>query len=121
MISNKPLTYSDIIRKKYCYTLANNFYMTQEILDEIYDFLSSDSSNYVSTTSTIITLYNKDNSIYKTIPANAKNTLFDSIKIDNKNIVIIPHYNPSSSGSSGGGSSNNNNNNNTNNNNNNNN
>lgn len=109
-----PKTYNEVIRKKRCYDLATYFDVTNEILVEIYNFLSASKDNKISTTQNMISFYTGKN-LVKSIAVEPKTSSFDGITLSNNNFIVIPHYTPSDT-SSGGSSSNNNNNNNNNNN-----
>ena len=111
-----PKTYNEVIRKKRCYDLAKYFEVSNEILVEIYNFLSISKDNRISTTQNIISFYTGKNLI-KSISVKSKTSSFDGITLSNNTFTVIPHY--TSDISSSGGSSSNNNNNNKNNNNNN--
>ena len=108
-----PKTYNEVIRKKRCYDLAKYYIISDEILVEIYNFLSSGDDCRMSATRNFIALYRGKN-MEKSIPVTPKLSSFDGINLSNSDFVIIPHY-TSSSGGFGGSSSNNNNNNNNNN------
>ena len=117
MIDKKPKTYNEIIRLKKCYTLSNYFLdVTENMFNEIYDFLSLDSKNTIVANRENIFLVDTNNKVVKTFKVTSKNSSFDQININDDKFSVTPHYDPSSSYSSGGSSSNNNNNNNNNNN-----
>ena len=105
-----PKTYNEVIRKKRCYDLTKYYIISDEILVEIYNFLSSGNDCRISATRNLIALYRGKN-MEKSIPVTPKLSSFDGINLSNSDFIIIPHY-TSSSGGSGGSSSNNNNNNN---------
>lgn len=117
MIDKKPKTYNEIIRLKKCYTLADYYIdVTENMFNEIYDFLNQDSKNTIVANRENIFLVDSNSKIVKTFKATPKNSSFDQININDDKFSVTPHYDPSSSSSSGGSSSNNNNNNNNNNN-----
>lgn len=116
MIDKKPKTYNEIIRLKKCYTLANYYTnITENMFNEIYDFLGENSANSIVANRTVLSFVDEIGKVVKTFSVVPKNTSFDKIDIDNDRFSVTPHYDPSSS--SWGGSSGNNNNNNNNNNN----
>lgn len=116
MIDRKPKTYNEVIRLKKCYTLANYYTnITENIFNEIYDFLGETPENTVVANRTILSLVAADGKVVKTFTVTPKDTSFDKINIDDRGVSVTPHYDPSSSSSWSGSSGNNNNNNNNNN------
>lgn len=117
MIDKKPKNYNEIVRLKKCYTLTKYFSnITENIFNEIYDFLGQSPDNTIVANQEVLSFVDSTTKVIKTIPLTPINNSFDSIKINNSGVSVVPHYEPSSSWSSGGSSSNNNNNNNNNNN-----
>ena len=48
MIDKKPKTYNEIVRLKKCYTLANYYSnITENMFNEIYDFLAESEDNSI--------------------------------------------------------------------------
>ena len=116
MIDKKPKNYNEIVRLKKCYMLTKYFSnITENIFNEIYDFLGQSPDNTIVANQKILSFVDSTTKVVKTIPLIPINNSFDSIKINNSGVSIVPHYEPSSYSSSGGSSSNNNNNNNNNN------
>lgn len=116
MIDKKPKTYNEIVRLKKCYTLTNYFSnITENIFNEIYDFLGQSEENVVVANQQVLSFVDATTKVIKTIPLIPKNNSFDVIRMDKSGVSVTPHYESSSSYSSGGSSSNNNNNNNNNN------
>jgi DNA polymerase III alpha subunit (gram-positive type) len=117
MIEKKPKTYNEIIRLKKCYTLSNYYTnITENMFNEMYDFLSKSPDNIVVANRSSLSLVDEKLKVIKTYQVNPKTESFDKVTINDRGVSVVPHYNPSSSSSSGGSSSNNNNNNNNNNN-----
>ncbi|MBP3460980.1 MAG: hypothetical protein J6K21_01025, partial [Bacilli bacterium] len=112
MINRQAKTYNEIIRKKRCYELTKYFYITDEEINEIYDFLSESKENEIRTSNKYINFV-KGSNVIKTKEANARINSFDAIVLSSTLFRITPHYtSSSSSGGFSGSSSNNNNNNN---------
>lgn len=112
MIDKKPKTYNEIVRLKKCYTLANYYAnITENMFNEIYNFLAESENNSVVANQNILSLVDDAGKIVKTFSVIPKNTSFDRINIDNRGVSVTPHYDSRSS-SWGGSSGNNNNNNN---------
>ena len=110
-----PKTYNEVIRKKRCYDLAKYYFVSNEQLVEIYNFLSENAKNRISAGKSMIAFYDENGKMVKNISARPRLSSFDGINMSNSGFVVIQHY--TSSGSSSGGSSSNNNNKNNNNNN----
>ena len=56
-----PKTYNEVIRKKRCYDLTKYYIISDEILVEIYNFLSSGNDCRISATRNLIALYRGKN------------------------------------------------------------
>ena len=113
MIDIKPKTYNEAVRLKKCYTIANYYSnITENVFNEIYEFLGESDKNSIVASRSILSFVNDAGKVIKTLTVIPKDNSFDGISIDKKSITIVPHYEPSSSSSSGGSSGNNNNNNN---------
>ena len=116
MINIKPKTYNEIVRMKKCYTLTQYFSnITENIFNEIYNFLGASPDNTVVANQNLLSFVDGTNQVIKTFPLTSNSSTFDKIKLDKSGLTITPHYSPSSSSSWSGSSSNNNNNNNNNN------
>ena len=116
MIDKKPKTYNEIVRLKKCYTLANYYSnITENMFNEIYDFLAESEDNSIVANQNILSFVDGTGKVVKTFSIVPKNTSFDRIDISDRGFSVTPHYDPSSSSSWGGSSGNNNNNNNNNN------
>ena len=122
-MNKEPETYEELIRQKRCYDLTKHYKITEQGLEQIYEFLKNNPKGKVAGDKTKICLSN-GLKVITVITAMCFDSSIDGIVMTNDSFRIIPHYVPSSSysswGSSGGFSSNNNNNKNNNNNNNNN-
>lgn len=117
MIDKKPKTYNEIVRLKKCYTLANYYSnITENMFNEIYDFLTESEDNSIVANQDILALVDGFGKVVKTFSVLPKNTSFDRIDVSDRGVSVIPHYDSRSSSSWGGSSGNNNNNNNNNNN-----
>lgn len=117
MIDKKPKTYNEIVRLKKCYTLANYYSnITENMFNEIYDFLAESENNSIVANQNILSFVDGTGKVIKTFSIVPKNTSFDRIDISDRGVSVTTHYDPSSSSSWGGSSGNNNNNNNNNNN-----
>ena len=118
-MDKEPETYEELIRKKRCIDLLNDYELSKEELEKIYNFLKDNPKGTITGNDTTLSLkkWGQDPEV---INAKCINSSIDGVKVSDSRYVIIPHYVPSSSGgySSGGSSSNNNNHNNNNNNNN---
>lgn len=117
-MNNEPVSYEELIRKKRCIEMTKYYYLTQDDLNTIYDFLSNNRNGEVIGGKGIISfvINKKTQSV---LPAKQQSLLIDGVILTNSKFSVIRHYDSSSgysSSSSGGGSSNNNNNNNNNNN-----
>ena len=116
MIDRKPKTYNEIVRLKKCYTLANYYSnITENMFNEIYDFLAESENNLIVANQNILSFVDGTGKVVKTFSIVSKNTSFDRIDISDKGFSITPHYDSSSSswgGTSGNKNNNNNNNNN---------
>lgn len=116
MIDKQPKTYNEIIRLKKCYTLANYYSnITENMFNEIYDFLGESPDNSIVANQTILSFVDENGKVIKTFSIIPKDTSFDRINIDDKGVSVTPHYDSSSSSWSGSSGNNNNNNNNNNN------
>ncbi|MBP3502241.1 MAG: hypothetical protein J6K42_02020, partial [Clostridia bacterium] len=102
-----PKTYNEVIRKKRCYDLAKYYFVSDEILVEIYNFLSASKENKICANRNMISFYSEGKMV-KSIAVTPKTSSFDGVNLSASTFTIIPHY-TSSSGGSGGSSSNNNN------------
>ena len=117
MIDKKPKSYNEIIRLKKCYTLTQYFSnITENIFNEVYDFLSQSPNNSIVANQQILSFVDENLKVIKTFSVIPINDSFDRIEIDDSDVSVTPNYESSSYHSSGGSSSNNNNNNNNNNN-----
>ena len=116
MINIKPKTYNEIVRMKKCYILTQYFSnITEDVFNEIYNFLGENSANTIIANQNVLSFVNAATQVVKSIALVPKNSSFDSIKINQSGISVVPHYSSSTSSSWEGSSSNNNNNNNNNN------
>ena len=112
MIEKKPKTYNEIIRLKKCYTLANYYSdITENMFNEIYDFLAESEANTIVANQNILSLVDGAGKVVKAFSVSATTKSFDRMEISNRGFSVTPHYDSSSS-SWGGSSGNNNNNNN---------
>ena len=119
MINIKPKTYNEIVRMKKCYILTQYFSnITEDVFNEIYNFLGENSANTIIANQNVLSFVNAATQVVKSIALVPKNSSFDSIKINQSGVSVVPHYSSSTSSSWEGSSSNNNNNDNNNNNNN---
>ena len=110
MNKQKPKTYNEIVRMKKCQTLANYYSnITENMFNEVYNFLAADNNNSAVANRTVLSLVDAKGTVTKTFPLVLKNSAIDGLKIGSGGISVIDHYTPSSGGSSGGSSSNNNN------------
>ncbi len=114
MLSKQPETYNELIRAKSCYRLADYFRLTEEQINHIYEFLSQNQDNHLSSTKDMITLY-RYGAIAENIPVRPATDAFDSVSINNNQIQVLSPYANDNFSSNSGSSSNNNNNNNNNN------
>lgn len=115
MIDKKPKTYNEIVILKKCCTLINYYSnITENMFNEIYDFLAESKNNSIASTQNILALVDGAGKVVKTFSVVSKNTSFDRIDVSNRGVSVTPHYDSSSSSSWGGSSGNNNNNNNNN-------
>ena len=116
MINKNPKTYNEIIRMKKCYELTKYYTnVTENMFNEIYDFLGLSPMNTVIANQNVLSLVDEHSKIVKTYNMAPKNLSFDNIKVSNSGITVVPHYEPHSYSSYSSSSSNNNNNNNNNN------
>ena len=123
MLKKNPETYNEIVHYKKMMDLVKYYQLSEEVLNEISDFILADSKNSVECSETRMYL-KQGNNVYKTFNITLLDKTIDGLILSLSSLVIIPHYSysssrsgsSSSSSSSGGGSSNNNNNNNNNNN-----
>ena len=120
-MNKEPETYEELIRRKRCINLTKYYELTQDDLNEIYNFLETHKDGYTKCGSnTILFMINGNSTPIKVINTKCIDATIDGIVMSDSIFNIIPHYVPTSySGYSGGSSSNNNNNNNNHNNNNN--
>ncbi|MCQ2252575.1 MAG: hypothetical protein MJZ61_03895 [Bacteroidales bacterium] len=129
MIEREIKTYNQILRAKFAYQLADMYEMSNDLLNEIYDFLQNPKAKITNQGTDKLLFYNNDLYV-KTVTVKLKaKSQPSSIIYNSGNITIIPffpssgrggyssyHSSGSSDSSYSGGSSNNNNNNNNNNN-----
>lgn len=115
MMKKNPETYNELKLVNNLLRLSSYYAVSQEFLDEAYDFLMKDKNNKIQAGKTLIRFVEGSN-IVKEFSAQLKTLTIDGLVLTASILTIIPHYEPSSysSGGSGGGSSNNNNNNNNN-------
>ena len=109
-MNKEPETYEELIRQKRVYELVKYYYLTQEELEQIYDYLVANPDAVIEGNKDYITLAPTVGSIATAAIAasviNAKT--IDGMKLTNGFLQIFYHY--ESSGGGGGGSSSNNNN-----------
>ena len=110
----EPETYNELVRVKQCMDLATHYSLSEETLNEVYDFLTLNAANYLIANKSVLAFMNGNGVLSKSIPAALKDYSIDGLKLTNTGMTLFPHYTPSSGGYSGGSSSNNNNNNNNN-------
>ena len=116
-MNKEPETDEELIRKKMCIDLTKYYELSQNDLEQIYDFLEKNPKGTVKCAENISLINGNDTANAITIITKCINSTIDGIIMTNTLFNIIPHYTPTSySGYSGGSSSNNNNNNNNNNN-----
>ena len=120
MLNKNPETYNEIVHLKKMLVLAENYALSNEVINEVSDFILSNPKNTVVCDSTNMIL-KSNGAEYKKFEVIKMSKDIDGLTLSAKSLVIIPHYTPSSGGGYSGGSSSNNNNNNNNKNNNNNN
>ncbi len=115
-MNKEPETYEELIRKKRCIDLVKYYELSEEDLDEIYNFLETYPDGSVNCGEKISLLKKGETTPFKIVDTKKTAPYIDGILMGNTYFNIINHYEPSSySGYSGGSSSNNNNNNNNNN------
>lgn len=111
-MDKKPKTYNEIIRMKKCYMLTKYYTnITENMFDEIYEFLGKSPKSTVVANRNMLSLVDGRGKVVKTYPVTPSTTSFDGINVNERGISVIPHYTSHSSSSSSGSSSNNNNNN----------
>ena len=111
-MKNEPETYEELIRKKRCIDLTKYYELSEEELEQIYNFLKDNKNGEVRCAQNI-SLVSENNPTNATIiMSKCMTSSIDGIIMSNQKFTVIPHYTPSSSYSSSGGSSSNNNNNN---------
>jgi hypothetical protein len=124
MISDKAKTFKELKTKRAVYNLAKYYYLTDEQLNHIYEFLVSTPNSFMLATKTAIKLYKSQNSLVESIGVSSKvsqynGISFDGYRIDETGDHVVSHYISTSTRSGGysssSGSSTNNNNNNNNN------
>ncbi len=118
-MNKEPETYEELIRMKKCVDLTKYYELTQEELNLIYNFLTTNKNGVIKANKNSITLMiGNDASTAQVINSRCRTATIDGLVMSNLTFNVISHYTPSSGGggrSSGGSSSNNNNNNNNNN------
>ena len=124
MLKKNPETYNEIVHYKKMMDLVKYYQLSEEVLNEISDFILADSNNSVVCRGSRMDL-KSGTTVHKTFNVVSIDGSIDGLTLSLASLVVIPHYvrtsgRGSSGGYSGGGSSNNNNNKNNNNNNNNN-
>lgn len=117
MLNKKPETYNELILSRNILAISHYYQVSQEFIDEAYDFIVANPTGSIVCGEDRITFKNEQASIIKVFAATSlrKNEI-DALIVKKDNLNIVPHYTSSSSSGSGGSSSNNNNNNNNNNN-----
>ena len=108
MLNRNPQTYHEIVSVKNVLELAKYYEVSEEFLDEAYDFISASKENTIVADINYI-FFKKNNIITKQFTANLKTSSIDGLTITSTLLTVIPHYTPSSGSYSGGSSSNNNN------------
>lgn len=115
MIDKQPKTYNEIVILKKCYTLINYYSnITENMFNEIYEFLRESPDNTIVANRTVLSLVDGNKKIIKTYVVFSRNTSFDRININNKGFSVTPYFDSNSSSWSGSSGNNNNNNNNNN-------
>ena len=109
-MNKSPETYEELIRQKRCVELTRYYYLSEEELEQIYQFLTNNPQGIVQCGRQNITLI-MSNSVKFVLSAQCIDSSIDGINMSNTIFHIIPHYTPSSGSSYSGGSSSNNNNN----------
>lgn len=113
----KPKTHKELIRFKKCLDLTRYYELSQDEVDRIYDYLSSNPGANIIGNKTGLVLKRGDQSAsWEIINANCIDDNIDWVKLSNDLFSLVPHYVPSRSpsfrGASWIGRTNNNNNNN---------
>ena len=84
-----PETYNELIRQKSVLELKKYYPLSEEIINEIYNFLSENIENTIQGTKKSILLKNSTG-IVKTINIIPSNSWFSSIEITNNLIKVVP-------------------------------
>ena len=77
MIDKKPKTYNEIVRLKKCYTLANYYSnITENMFNEIYDFLAESEDNSIVANQNILSFVDGTGKVAKTFSIVPKKYIF---------------------------------------------
>lgn len=112
-MKKEPETYEELIRQKRCVDLIKSYDLSEDELEQIYDFLTNNPNGQVSGGKDSLSL-KIGTDVKAVIVAKCIDSSIDGLVMSNDYFRVIPHYTPSSSYKSSGGSSSNNNNNNNN-------
>lgn len=115
MIKKNPETYNELRTVHNLMQLNSYYKVSQEFLDEAYDFIMLNPNNTINCGKTDIRFVKTNGETTKTFETNHTSTVIDGLIVSSTSLTIIPHYNLHSYSGGGGSSSNNNNNNNNNN------
>ena len=115
MIKKNPETLNEIKAVRNVLSIAKYYNVSQEFIDEAYDFIIASSNHSIRCGTSSISFYDGAQMV-KTFAVDRPQMSIDGLTVTAILLTVIPHYVPMSSGgggggwSSGGGSSNNNNN-----------
>lgn len=117
MLKKNPETYNEIKTVSNILKITEHYHVSEEFLDEAYDFIVENDKNSIKCLKTIIHFVGADGTNVKTFTVDNVFGGIDGMVITKSSLTIVPHYTPYTYSSGSGGSSSNNNNNNNNNNN----
>lgn len=89
MIERELKTYNQIIRAKIAYQLAENYDISNDQLNEIYDFIQDPGARITSKNPDLLLFY-KNDQLEKTITAKYKKAVEASMIYSNGHLTIIP-------------------------------
>ena len=90
MLNRNPETFNEIVHLKRMLSLAQNYQVSNEVLDEISDFVLASPSNTVECNYNTIVL-KSGGMVHKTFQAVKTSSSIDGIRLSMASLVIIPH------------------------------
>ncbi|MBP5678917.1 MAG: hypothetical protein J6X28_03720 [Bacilli bacterium] len=104
MINRNPETLSELRLVRNVLAISKYYTVSQEFIDEAYDFLKAGSSRHIAGYTSTISFY-EGSKVVKSFQVDRPISSIDGIYVSATTLRITPHYTPSSYSGFGGGSS----------------